>query len=147
MGEQVVWKGLWSIELDTFIGIEAPSEIITVNDSENSLVDIEVLRQVQILPVVILGLIIWKWKLVSLQEDTLGHTGVLNSWFDNVNGVIIKIIVDDALSHSIILIWILNHWFLEICMEFENLSVMFQPFGSNLWDGIVFLFFSDWYTF
>ena len=121
VSEKILLHGLRSIKCNTFIGIETPREIITITNSENSLVDIQVLRKVQILPVIVLGLIMGKWKLVSLQEDTLGYTRVLNSWFNNVNGIIIKIVVDDALSDSVVLIWILNNWFLEICMEFENL--------------------------
>jgi len=59
-------------------------------------------------------LILWEWKLVSLHENTLWNTGVLNSWFDDVDGVVIKIVVDDAFSHSEILVGIFDNWFLEI---------------------------------
>ena len=63
-----------------------------------------------------------QWQLVSLHKDTLRNTGVLNSWLDDVDGVIIKIVINDALANSEIFISILNNWFLEVCVEFENLN-------------------------
>ena len=62
-------------------------------------------------------MIIWVWKLVSLKEDTLRNTRILNSGLDDVNGIVIKVVVDDALPDSIVLIWVLDNWLLEIAME------------------------------
>lgn len=54
---------------------------------------------------------------MSLHENSLWDSGVLNSWLDDVDGVIIKVVVDGALSESVVLIWILNNWLLEITFE------------------------------
>jgi len=35
---------------------------------------------------------------MPLQEDALWNTSVLDPWFNNMDGIIIKIIVDNALS-------------------------------------------------
>ena len=58
---------------------------------------------------------------MSFHEDTLRDTRVLDSWLDNVNGVIVEIIVNNAFSDSEIFVSILNDWFLEVSVEFENL--------------------------
>ena len=55
---------------------------------------------------------------MALQENSLRNTGVFNSWFDGVNGIIVQVVVDDAFSQSEILVGILNNWFLEVCVEF-----------------------------
>jgi len=49
-----------SIKSLTLILEETPGEIIAVDNTENSTVNIEILGQIKILPRVILGLIIWK---------------------------------------------------------------------------------------
>ena len=43
------------------IGVETSGEIITVDNTEDSAIDVEVLSQVEILPSVVLGLIIREW--------------------------------------------------------------------------------------
>ena len=58
---------------------------------------------------------------MSFHEDSLRDTRVLDSWLDNVNGVIVEIIVNNAFSDSEIFVSILNDWFLEVSVEFENL--------------------------
>jgi hypothetical protein len=64
----------------------------------------------------------WVWEFVSLQEDSLWDTGVLNSWLDDVDGVVIKIVKENALSNSVVFVGVLNDWFLEIALEGENLN-------------------------
>jgi hypothetical protein len=84
--------------------VEFPGEFITGNNSENSLVYIKVAGNVKVLPGVVGGLIIGEWELMSLHEDTLWDTRILNSWLNNVNGVIFKIVENGALSDSVIFI-------------------------------------------
>jgi hypothetical protein len=76
---------------------------------------------------------------MSLHEDTLRNTRVFNSWFNDVDCVIVKIVINDALANSEIFISIFNDWFLEETMEFENLSIMLKPLGCNFRNGIVLL--------
>ena len=58
---------------------------------------------------------------MSLKENTLWDSRVFNSWFNNMESIIIKIVVDDALSDSEVLIGIFNYWFLEIGIELKDL--------------------------
>jgi len=76
---------------------------------------------------------------MPLHEDALWDSGVLNSWLNNVNGIILEIIEDGAVSDSIIFVRVLNDWFLEVSAEFEYLSIVFQPLGGNFWNRIVLL--------
>jgi len=142
LGEQVLWVVLISVQFNTLVGEESSGEFIGANDSELSLVDIEVLANVQVLPGVVLGLIIWVWEFVSLEENSLWDSGVLNSVLNDVDGVIVEIVEDDALSNSEVLVGILNNWLLEIGEEFKNLSVIFQPLWGNAWDCIILVLLS-----
>ena len=117
MSEEIFWVSLRGSESDSLVGVESPGEIIAVNDSENSLVDIEVDTNVEVLPDVVFRLVIWIWKLMSLQKDSLRHSRVLNSWLDDVDGVIVKVVVDSTLSDSIVLIGVFHNWFLEVSTE------------------------------
>jgi hypothetical protein len=60
---------------------------------------------------------------VSFQEDTLRDTTVLNSVFQNVEGVIIEIIVNSAFTDAIVFIGILNDGLLEIGLEVQDLII------------------------
>jgi hypothetical protein len=64
----------------------------------------------------------WVWEFVPLQEDSLWDTRVLNSWLDDMDGVVIKIVKENALSNSVVFVGVLNYWFLEITLEGENLN-------------------------
>lgn len=122
LGEEIIWISLRGIESNAFVGKESSSEVIAVDDSENSFVYVEIAGNVQIFPGVVLGVIIWIRQLMSLEEDTLRNTCVFDSWLNNVDCVIIEVIVDDTFSKSEVLIWILNHWFLEIGIKAQNLK-------------------------
>jgi len=78
---------------------------------------------------------------VSLHEDSLWNSGVLNSWLDDVDGIVIKIVVDSAFSDSVVLIGIFNNWFLEITGEAKYLLQVkfngkFQIFNQNFGDQV-----------
>tara|TARA_B110000285_G_scaffold147798_1_gene164987 strand:+ start:177 stop:377 length:201 start_codon:yes stop_codon:yes gene_type:complete len=66
-------------------------------------------------------LVLWVWELVSLQEDSLRDSRVLDSWLDDVDGVIVQIVVNGAFSNSEILVGVFDNWFLEVAMEAQNL--------------------------
>jgi hypothetical protein len=139
VSEEIFWVSLRGSKSDSLVGVESPGEIIAVNDSENSLVDIEVDTNVEVLPDVVFRLVIWEWKLMSLQKDSLWHSRVLDSWLDDVDGVIVKVVVDDAFSDSVVFVWIFNNWFLEVSIEAENLSVVLEPLWGNSWDCVLSL--------
>jgi len=58
---------------------------------------------------------------MPLHEDALWNTGILNSWFNNVDSVILEVIEDNAMSDSVIFVWVFNDWFLEVSLEFKYL--------------------------
>lgn len=64
----------------------------------------------------------WVWELMSLKENSLWNSRVLNSMLNDVDGVIIKVVEDNAFSDSEILICIFNNWLLEIGVEFKYLK-------------------------
>jgi len=76
---------------------------------------------------------------VSLQEDSLRDSRVLDSWLDDVDGVIVQIVVNDTFSNSEILVGVFDNWFLEVAMEAQNLSVVLEPFRGDSWDCILSL--------
>jgi len=78
---------------------------------------------------------------VSLHEDSLWNSRVLNSWLDDVDGIVIKIVVDSAFSDSVVLIGIFNNWLLEITGETKYLLQVkfkgkFQIFNQNFADQV-----------
>jgi hypothetical protein len=89
-------------------------------------------------------LIIGEWELVSLQENALRDTSVLNARLDDVECIILKIVVEDALSNSEVFIGVLNDWLLEINIELKYLSVILKPLGGNSGNTIVNLRFTTW---
>lgn len=121
LGEEILRVAFWSVEWNTLVGEETSGEFIAVDDSEDSCVHIKVHANVQVLPNVVLGWVLWVWQLVSFHEDSLWDSGVLNSWLDDVDGVVIKIVVDNTLSQSVVLIGIFNDWFLEVSRKGEDL--------------------------
>ena len=84
--------------------------------------DIEVHADVEVSPGIVLALVMGQWELVSLQENSLGHSGVLNLGLEDVNGVVIEEVVDSALARSEVLVGVFDDWFLEISEEAESLK-------------------------
>lgn len=138
VSEEVFWVFLASVQFNSLVGEESSSEIITVNKSEISGVDVEGDAVVEISPGEIsltrafIGSIkIWVfsvvilevWELMSLEENTLWDTRVLNSWLENMNGIVIKIVVQNTFSDSEVFVTILNNWLLEITVESQNLQI------------------------
>lgn len=59
---------------------------------------------------------------MSLQEDSLRDSGVLNAALNDVNSIVIKVVVYDALADSIVLRCVFDNWLLEVGLEVENLK-------------------------
>jgi hypothetical protein len=121
--ELIIRETLSSIKRKALISVESSGEIITINNSKNSLVDIEVGRTIQICPGIVSRLVIWEWKLMTFQKDTLWYSSILNSWFNNVNGIVIQVVENNAFTNSEIFIWVFDNWFLEVSVEFKNLKI------------------------
>ena len=125
-------------DVGTLIGIVGASELVTVNDAEDTVVDVEVHTEVEIGPVVVaraVGLA----ELSTLQEDALRDAGVGDARLNDVESVIIQVEIDDALSNAEVLCRVLDNGFKEVRLEVEDLTIVLQPFGCNSRDGIVLL--------
>ena len=60
---------------------------------------------------------------MSLKEDALRDTRVLNTWLDDVESIILEIVVQDALSNSEVFVGVFNNGFLEVDIEFKHLKL------------------------
>ena len=59
---------------------------------------------------------------MSLQEDSLWDSCILYSALNDMDSVIIKVIVENALADSVVLIRVFNNWFLEVDFEIKYLK-------------------------
>jgi hypothetical protein len=115
--------------LNSFILVELSCEVIAVNNSKYSCIDIYVYTNIQVLikvrltlytPVIILSLSFRNF--MSFEENSLRDSRILLSLFSYIDCVIIKMVIEDALSYSKILLTTLMNWFLEISIKFQNLN-------------------------
>jgi hypothetical protein len=58
---------------------------------------------------------------MTLEEDTLWNSTVLNSGLEDVQSIVIKIVINNAFADSVVFVRILNDWFLEVSVEVEYL--------------------------
>ena len=120
--EWVIRDSLRSIELDTLVSVERSGELVTVIDAENSAVEVDVATNVEVFPVVSLDATGLGYEM-SLKENALGNTGVSNFGFEDVSGVIFKVVVDGALAETVVLAGAFNDWLLEVSREVEDLEI------------------------
>ena len=126
VSEVVLGKGLSGVEGAALVGIEASGEVIAVDNSEDTLVHVQVLSNVEVPPGIVLGLVLRERKLVSLEEDALRNTSVLNAGLNDVKSVIIKIVVDDAFADTEVFVGVLDDGLLEVSVELEHLQFQKQ---------------------
>ena len=77
----------------------------------------------------------WEWQLVSFQNDALWNTGIFNSWLDDVDRIIVKVVEDNALADSEVFVPVFDHWLLEVSVEFEYLNSKSQL--SHAWMSVI----------
>lgn len=58
---------------------------------------------------------------MAFQKYSLWNTTIFYSTFNDVDCVVIKVVVDDALADSVVLVGVLNDWLLEEAIELEDL--------------------------
>jgi hypothetical protein len=115
--EGVFRIAFWLIKSDTFILIESLGEVISINNTENSAIDIEVWSNIQISPWVYFGLLSGNQDFMSLEEDTLRDTAILYSVFKDMESIVIQIVVNGALANTVIFCRVLNNGLLEVGLE------------------------------
>ena len=106
---------------NALILVESSGELISINDAEDSAVNIQIHAYIQIFPCVDLGFLSGDKHFVSLEEDTLRNATVLNSILQDVKGVIIQIVVNSALADAVVLIGALDNGLLEIGLKVQDL--------------------------
>ena len=121
LGERIVGEVLRAADVNAFVGVECLGELIRVNDAENTGVDIQVLAELEVRPVI--GSTGWVWQLVSLKEDALRDSSVLNAALNDVDGVVVEVVVEDALADPVVLVGVFNNWLLEVGFEVKHLKV------------------------
>jgi hypothetical protein len=99
------------------ISIEWVSKFVAINDSENTAVYIQIHSKFQVGPFVSLVLNALDWKFVSLKENTLRNSWILNAIFNDMHCVVFEIEVDDAFANAEVFIAVLNNWLLEVSFE------------------------------
>lgn len=60
---------------------------------------------------------------MSLQENTLRNSWILNAVLNDVNGVVFKVKVDDTFAHAEVFVAIFNNWLLEVGFEIKHLKI------------------------
>jgi hypothetical protein len=58
---------------------------------------------------------------MSLQKNALRQTRVFDFFLVDVKGIIVKVVIDSALSDPEILVGVLDDWLLEISHEIKDL--------------------------
>jgi hypothetical protein len=123
VGKVVVGSDLRCAELDALLSVEATGELITVADAEDAAVDVQVLRDVEVPPGVVLRLVFEDWELVALEEDALRDTGVLDARLNNVECVVLEVVEHGAVADTVVLVGVLDDGLLEESGELKNLNL------------------------
>ena len=79
------------------------------------------------------------WDLLSLHKDALWDTAIFDLRLSDVDGSIGQVVINFALSDSVVFVLVLNDVFLEISDESEDLTVVFQPWWRDFRNVVV-----DW---
>jgi len=103
------------------ICVEASGKLVAIDNAEDSAVEVNVTTDIKVSPVVAFNLA-GNWHKMSLQEDALGNSRVGDLRFQNMDGVIIEVIVDDTLAKAVVFVGVLDNWFLEVSSKIEDLD-------------------------
>ena len=120
MNEGVVGVGLSSSKSNALIGVEWASELVTVDYTEHTSVELDINSDAEILPCVSLNAA-WFWDEVTFQKDALGNAGVLDTWFNDVQSWVFQVVVDGAFTNTIVLVGVFNDGLLEVGAEVKYL--------------------------
>ena len=121
MLERIVRVVLSLSNVSTFITIVATSELVAIDDTEDTSVDIEVHAESEIRPVIVTRAI-RLGKLSALEENSLRDSRVWDTRLNDVEGVILHVEVDDALPDAVVLIRVLYDGLKEVRLEVQDLE-------------------------
>jgi hypothetical protein len=77
--EWIIRVLLRSVKCIALILVELAGEIVTIHNSEDSAIDIEIGSKVQVSPRVVQGGVLWSGDLVAFQKYSLRNATVFNS--------------------------------------------------------------------
>jgi hypothetical protein len=120
--EGVFGKVLGRGKLNAFVGVEAASKIVAIDDAEDSGVDVDGAANCEITPGVKIGRAVGLGNKVALKENSLRDTWVLDARLDNVNCVVLEVVENDALAEAVVLSGVLNDGLLEVGVELKDLD-------------------------
>jgi len=121
-------------------GIEGTCEGVTVIDTEDSSIDVQIHRYGEIGPVDGGGRFAINRDLVALEENSLGESGILLPVLKNMDGVVFQVVEHGALVDTEVLIFRFDDGLLEVGIEAEYLSVVLKPLRGNLRDSVILVF-------
>jgi len=118
--------------------IEMFGEIISILNSKDSLIEIDIGSNIEIFPSIEIHNSNFLRDFLSVYKNSLSDSRILDSWLGHVNGLVTQIVIHDARSHSKVFKLRFHHCLLEVAVESQNLSVEFKPLGLNSWNIVVF---------
>ena len=110
-----------SADVDSLVGVVGASELVAVNNPEDAAVHVQIHAQSEIRPVVVARAVGLE-EFRTLEEDALRNTRVGDARLNDVERVVIKVEVDDALPDPVVLRGVLNDWLEEVGFEVEDLD-------------------------
>jgi hypothetical protein len=120
--KRIIGKTFTAAKSDTLVSVEGAGELVAVNNAEDTTVEVNISTDLEIAPSegidwVELG------DEVTLEENTLGDSWVLDTWLEDVNSVIFEVIIDGALAETVVLGGALNNGLLEESSEVKDLKM------------------------
>mmetsp|Transcript_27970 Transcript_27970/g.55067 ORF Transcript_27970/g.55067 Transcript_27970/m.55067 type:complete len:506 (-) Transcript_27970:221-1738(-) len=125
LGEGVQGVGFSFSKINTVVFEEGSGEVVAVCQAEDTAVDAEFSGDEEIVKVD--KLVVALGDAVSLDENALGDTGVLNLGLGNVHRVILQIVVDHALANAEIFERARVHSFFEEAEKAQDFPVVRNP--------------------
>lgn len=90
------------IEGSFHVHIELFGEVVGIINSENSLIEVDILCHIEIFPVVKFLHSNLFGDFLSVNEDALGDSGILHAGFGDVDGFVVQIVIHDARTDTVI---------------------------------------------
>jgi len=121
LSEGVIGVSFGVTKVVSLVGVEGASEVVAIDNTEDTRVHVDFHGDPEVTPVVALGGA-GLGDLVALKEDSLRNSGVLNAVLNDVKGIIIEVVVDDAATDAVVLGSIFDDGLLEVGFEVEDLN-------------------------
>lgn len=115
----------------TLIAEKSFSKIITINNSENTPIEVDINPNIEITPGEMLGFIFRDF--VTSNKNALRNSRILHSWLSHISCIVLQMMMDNASPYTEIFISKLMHGFLEISEQSQNMAIIFQPLRRHSW--------------